>query len=174
MTKPIEHKIVFGLGDTAAGKLIMLGVPQGAWEYMSDGKTHTFDLNRAGIPVQIIMFGGATHDECMSVLQAAFAGADCTYADMRREDFSIHPPEAPAAEPQAEADDGVVPWKNGRELLIAADTREIPGKVKILTVEFHTHFVQTSRFERMRFKLLDKRHPHARPLRVALTGRDEG
>lgn len=51
-----EEKVVFAIDDKK--EVVILGVPEKAWEYMKDGKTHTFDLRRFGIPFRIVLFGG--------------------------------------------------------------------------------------------------------------------
>lgn len=58
------HQVVFAIsprGDD--GTDVLLGVPTAAWEYMQHGKTHTFDLTKLGLPIRIIMCGGADQSQ---------------------------------------------------------------------------------------------------------------
>lgn len=91
-TTPIEQKIVFAAGAGEAGPMILMGIPAGAWDYMKDGRVHHFDLGPVGIPVRLMLFGGASHDACMALLQQALARSGSAYLDLRREDFGIRPP----------------------------------------------------------------------------------
>lgn len=83
-----EEKVVCGISPEGTGDgvpLVILGVPKGAWEYMKDGKTHTFDLTAAGVPVKLVLFGGKDHEECSRLLVQAGT------IDARGVDFSIQP-----------------------------------------------------------------------------------
>jgi hypothetical protein len=94
MTRNIEDKIVFGVcpgGEGDGVPLVLLGIPKGAWEYMKDGKTHNFDLTKAGIPVKLMLYGGDSHSHCMKMIEAHLSKQDLPYLDQRREDFSIKP-----------------------------------------------------------------------------------
>lgn len=56
-----DEKVAVMLGDTDSGvPLIILAMGQAAWDYCKDGKTHTFDLSSAGLPVQLMIAGGPT------------------------------------------------------------------------------------------------------------------
>lgn len=90
----IEEKIVFGISEDGTGDgvpLLLLGVPVGAWEYMSDGKTHTFDLTKAGLPIKLILFGAADHSAAIGVIEEHNRSVGLPYLDERRSDFSIQP-----------------------------------------------------------------------------------
>lgn len=171
------EQTLFGLTATPDGvPLLMLAMPEAGWDYIKDGKTHHFDLTKAGANIRIVMFGCTDRDSAMEMLQGRLKEMGRTVVDGRDQDFgidSVSQAEAARAAAQpvaaAEADDGRL-FKKGHELLIGADTQETPGKVKIVTVEFHTHFIQTERFQDMRFKLMDGRHPYARLLAHALGG----
>lgn len=53
-----DEKIVFALsGDRS---ILILGIPEPAWDYMSHGKTHTFNLKKEGFPVNLVLFGAPT------------------------------------------------------------------------------------------------------------------
>lgn len=66
-----EEKMVFGLGRTAEGEpLLILGVSEAAWTYMKDGKTHHFDFAKAGLPLKMMVFGGATRADCVKAIEA--------------------------------------------------------------------------------------------------------
>lgn len=90
----IEEKIVFAVSPEGQGDgipLVVLGIPRGAWRYMHDGKTHTFDLTSAGIPVKLVLFGAMDHAAAMKVLEDAAKASGSIYEDARQKDFSIQP-----------------------------------------------------------------------------------
>ena len=92
MAHNIEEKIVFGLSRDFAGRtLLLLGIPAGGWEYMKDGKTSHFDLSSVGVPLQVIVYGGATHDEVKAAIDKHNASVGIPALDARRQDFSIKP-----------------------------------------------------------------------------------
>lgn len=94
----IEEKIVFAVSPPAKGEVapvVILGIPKGAWEYMKDGMTHTFDLTKAGLPIKLILFGAESHDAAMKVLSAGIAAKGPAYLDERNKDFSIQPKSKP-------------------------------------------------------------------------------
>jgi hypothetical protein len=64
-----EERVVFAISEDKA--VVILGVPATAWEYMKDGKTHTFDLRRFGVPCQIILFGGKDQAEIRKCLNTS-------------------------------------------------------------------------------------------------------
>lgn len=68
-----EKKIAVAMCDPLPGDVptVLLGIPAGAWEFMQDGKTHTFDLTQVGIPVKILMFGAADRDGVMKLMNQA-------------------------------------------------------------------------------------------------------
>jgi hypothetical protein len=89
-----DGKIVFavlpdGQGDGAP--VVILGIPKGAWEYMKDGKTHTFDLTSIGLPIKLILFGADDHASAMKAIDGSLQAQGVPYFDKRAEDFSIHP-----------------------------------------------------------------------------------
>lgn len=61
--KPEDHRVTVALGEPLEGvsdvPTVILGMPIGAWNFMKDGMTHTFDLTKVGVPVRIILFRGA-------------------------------------------------------------------------------------------------------------------
>jgi hypothetical protein len=90
VTEDIDKKIVFCLGKTGNGAtLVIMGIPEGAWDHMKDGKHHNFDFTRAGLPVQLLMYGAKTHAEAMTMLQRFTSAQGITIRDERRKDFSI-------------------------------------------------------------------------------------
>lgn len=92
MTKRnIEEQVVFGIAPTTDGKppVITLGIPEGAWKYMQDGKTHTFDLTKVGLPVRIMMFGAKDHSAVMKEIEGSMKAAGVPILDERNKDFSI-------------------------------------------------------------------------------------
>lgn len=90
----LEEKMVFGVSPEGQGDgvpLILLGIPAGAWEYMREGKTHTFDLTKIGLPIKIMLYGAADHAAAMKLIEGHLSDKGMPYVDARREDFSIKP-----------------------------------------------------------------------------------
>lgn len=77
------HAVLFGVSDLPAGaKLVLLGVPEAGWQWMKDGKTHTFDLTKLGIPVQIMLFGGKDQADLKAQLAIGPDVRDLSSKDM--------------------------------------------------------------------------------------------
>lgn len=68
MVKP-EEKMVFAVSTDGDEPLLLLGIPAASWEYMRDGKTHHFDLTKAGIPLKLLVFGGKDHAEMRALIE---------------------------------------------------------------------------------------------------------
>ena len=88
---PIERKIVFAVGQgTSPGTpMIVMGMPAGAWVYMKDGNTHHFDFTNIGIPLQLVLYGGKDHGDCMQKIESVLAAEGVAYDDRRRDNFGI-------------------------------------------------------------------------------------
>lgn len=90
-----EQKVVFATGESDDGgaPLLLLGVPELAWEYMRDGMTSTFDLTKVGLGIRLIIFGGDSHESVMQIMKLSMAQqlANLPIVDRRGEDFSIKP-----------------------------------------------------------------------------------
>jgi hypothetical protein len=86
-----EDKIVFMVAPTTDEKppILVFGIPKAAWDYMADGKTHTFDFTKIGIPLRVMMFGGKDHSDCMRMINETAAANKIPVLDERRRDFSI-------------------------------------------------------------------------------------
>lgn len=58
--KPEDDRILVAIGEPMDGvrgvPTVILGMPRGSWDAMAGGQTHSFDLTKIGIPVQILMF----------------------------------------------------------------------------------------------------------------------
>lgn len=52
---------------------IVIGIPEAAWDYMKDGKTHHFTFVSEGIPVQLMLFGGPDMPSVQATLVEAGA-----------------------------------------------------------------------------------------------------
>lgn len=91
MRRDIEEKMVFGIAPTTDGKppVITLGIPEGAWNHMKDGKTHTFDLTKVGFPVRLLVFGGKDHAAVLQSIESGMKAAGVPILDQRNKDFSI-------------------------------------------------------------------------------------
>jgi hypothetical protein len=95
----LEGKMVFGVSPEGQGDgapVVLLGIPAAAWEYMKDGKTHTFDLTRVGIPVKLVLYGAKDHATAMEyirghIFEGAEPGGKNILLDQRSVDFSIAP-----------------------------------------------------------------------------------
>jgi hypothetical protein len=70
--------------------MVLLGIPEGAWEYMKDGKTHTFDLTKVGIPIKIMLYGAKDQTEAMSFIHEQLTGVP-VIDERETTDFSIQP-----------------------------------------------------------------------------------
>lgn len=80
-----EEQVIFAVAPRGERERdILLGVSAAAWEYMKDGKTHTFDLTKLGLPIRIIMFGG--RDQTM--IRAQVDAHNQRLGVERTEDFS--------------------------------------------------------------------------------------
>lgn len=53
----------------ADAMLITIGVPAAAWEQMRAGHAHALDLTSAGLPIKLVVYGGADMDEVRKVLE---------------------------------------------------------------------------------------------------------
>lgn len=73
MQQDKEQKVAVGLGEALPGgvPVLLLGIPAGAWEYMQDSKTHTFDLTKVGLPLKLVMFGAPTYDQVVETMDVA-------------------------------------------------------------------------------------------------------
>lgn len=89
---PPEARVVFGVAPDEAGgvPLVLLGIPTSGWDYMKDGKTHTFDLTSIGLPLKLIMFGAKDRDEAVRLLEEGNRRAGLPTLHDRR-DFGIKP-----------------------------------------------------------------------------------
>ena len=83
------NQVVFALATTARGPVVVLGVPDAAWEYMKDGRSHTFGLRKVGFPVDIIMFGGRTRAHILDALSVVQNGGDVASKLDTTTDFAI-------------------------------------------------------------------------------------
>lgn len=91
MSKP-EEKILFAVSTDHADNtpVILLGIPKAGWEYMKNGKTHTFNLAKIGLPVRLVLFGGKDSDSILKVLKEDLAKQGITIDDQRGKiDFGI-------------------------------------------------------------------------------------
>lgn len=80
-----EEKVIFAVAPRGECDCdVLLGVSAAAWEYMKDGKTHTFDLTKLGLPIRIIMFGGSDQTTIRAQIDAHNQRLDAE----RTEDFS--------------------------------------------------------------------------------------
>lgn len=72
MSQNPEEKVIFGVApDEGDGLAVILQVPPEAWAYMKDGKTHSFDLTKIGIPLRIILAGCKNRADAVAIIEAA-------------------------------------------------------------------------------------------------------
>ena len=85
-----EKQCIFSIvtGEKNA-PLVIIGIPAAAWEHMKDGESHTFDLTKAGVQFQIVLFGGKDRAEVSNVIEDAARGAGLYLVDKSKTDFSI-------------------------------------------------------------------------------------
>ena len=89
-----EQQVVFAIAPAGQGDgapMLLFGIPEGAWEQMKDGHTHTFDLTKAGLPLKIVIYGGKDHAEVMKIVSDHMKERNLPYVDERGIDFSIKP-----------------------------------------------------------------------------------
>lgn len=85
-----KEKVAFGLSiDESGVPCVLMGISSDAWEYMKDGKTHTFDLTKVGVKVRIMMFGCESHEAALDQMTKGFHAAGKPVLDERNRDFSI-------------------------------------------------------------------------------------
>lgn len=90
MSTDPEERILFAVTELdAPAPLVVMGLPAGAWEYMQDGKTHTFDLTKIGIPVRIVLYGGPDANAVKAALEGFASAQGLETVDRRDEDMSI-------------------------------------------------------------------------------------
>lgn len=96
-SKSKERNCVFGVsyegqvGDPDRIPVVVIGIPAGAWAYMADGKTHSFDLSRVGVPVKLMLFGTATRASAMDMITEANAMNGKNTIDATDQDFAMKP-----------------------------------------------------------------------------------
>lgn len=81
-----EHKLLVGLGSPevrGGPTTVVLGMTPAGFEHMKDDYTHTVDLRKVGINVQIMIFRGDTHAEMASVIGSGLAEIGIPVHDMR-------------------------------------------------------------------------------------------
>ena len=85
-----ENQVLFLKSETEDGvPLITLGITRAAWVYMKDGKTHTFDLTKAGVSLRLVLFGAKDHADAMKAIETSAKERGIPILDERRRDFSI-------------------------------------------------------------------------------------
>lgn len=84
-----HQRVVFGASPKGDTTDVILGVSAAAWEYMKDGKTHTFDLQSIGLPLRIVLFGAKDTGEAYAVIEKHNASLGLKTEDRSSEDFSM-------------------------------------------------------------------------------------
>ncbi len=81
-----ESKVVVGVATSlvpGGPPTVMLGMTPHAWDKIADGKTHTFDMRKAGINAQIVIFRGETHAEVIETLRSGAEMLGAPFDDHR-------------------------------------------------------------------------------------------
>ena len=89
-----NEQVVFAIarGENDTVPTIFLGVSREAWVYMKEGRTHTFDLTRAGVPVKLVMFGAKDREEAKRILLTGAGNAPGEQiVDATDQDWSVKP-----------------------------------------------------------------------------------
>jgi hypothetical protein len=84
----IDNKVVFYLGQGKNGPALIIGIPKKAYEGMKDA-TQTLDLNKIGMPLQVILYAEETHADCKKLIENYAKSIGTSILDLRREDFSV-------------------------------------------------------------------------------------
>lgn len=85
-----DQKCVFGVSQKSDKTVVaVIQVPPGGWDYMKDGQSHTFDLTKVGIPIQIILAGCKSVADGRAVLEQANAQKGVPALHMPGTDFGI-------------------------------------------------------------------------------------
>jgi hypothetical protein len=96
-----DEKLVFGLGtidDDGTNNFLAIGVPTKAWDYMRNGKTHTLDLRKVGVPIRLILFGCRDHAHGCELLTTGAHAEGNQVVDVRDQDLGIKPTSKPIIE----------------------------------------------------------------------------
>lgn len=85
-----KHQIAFGLSADKDGvPFLLLGMSPDSWEYMKDGKTHTFDLTKLGLNIRLMLFGAESQQAAIDTMTKGFHAEGKPVLDERNRDFSI-------------------------------------------------------------------------------------
>lgn len=89
---PVDKRMVFAVGDLGRNgeQALLLGIPAAVWDEIKGGAiSHDLDLTVLGIPLKLVLFGGADHSACLKVIEEAARKHGVPLLDERRKDFSI-------------------------------------------------------------------------------------
>jgi hypothetical protein len=88
-----EKQVIFALGPGAAQAdgvpVLIFMVPEAGWEHMRGGRSHDFDLTKAGVPLKIVIGRCRTRADGLRQLEPFLKGHKV--ADLQDIDFSIGP-----------------------------------------------------------------------------------
>lgn len=87
----IDKKIVFAIAPRKADlpAKVILGMPTGAWDAMDGGRTHDFDFTRGGLALQLMIFRGRDHDECVKTITDTARLSGTAVLDERNKSYAI-------------------------------------------------------------------------------------
>lgn len=88
----IQQRLVFAISPGGTGDgvpLLLVGIPQGAFDYMRDGKTNTLDLTKLGVPLKLVVYGAESHAAAKKIIDDHNAAQGVPCLDLRRDNFSI-------------------------------------------------------------------------------------
>lgn len=88
-----RHEMIFAVAppkEKGDPDTVILGITTEAWNYMKDGMTHTFDLRKVGIPVQMIIYGSEDYPTAMAHIKQFIDKSGIPFIDARgKVDFGI-------------------------------------------------------------------------------------
>lgn len=85
---------VFSVVTTTDGlpPIIAIGITPKAWADLQNEQTRTFDLQQIGVPIRIMLFGCASKERGIEILQQAAAANGVELEDRRSQDVSTPEP----------------------------------------------------------------------------------
>jgi hypothetical protein len=94
-TDPHDFKMVFGLAppvERSGPVTLTIGLPRACWTRLAGGLTTDLNLERLGLPIQLIVFGCDSHEHGRKIIEKANAAKGFATDDRQREDYSIKAP----------------------------------------------------------------------------------
>lgn len=86
-----EQQVLFMFGPAERhgdSPMLVFAIPEAAWEYMKDGHTHEFDLEKVGIPLKVMLFGARDHQHAKDMIALGAQAGNITVQN--RSDVDLH------------------------------------------------------------------------------------